>query len=84
MPTKVIFETSKDGKNFTRLGEIITQTDPKEWDSIVEDYEVNTSEEAQYIRIIAKNTGICPPWHKGAGNKAWIFADEIVINKELQ
>ncbi|MEL7118797.1 MAG: GH92 family glycosyl hydrolase, partial [Bacteroidota bacterium] len=36
MPTKVVFETSKDGRIFTKLDEIITQTDPKEWDSIVE------------------------------------------------
>jgi hypothetical protein len=22
----------------------------------------------------------CPPWHKGAGGKAWLFIDEIVID----
>jgi putative alpha-1,2-mannosidase len=34
---------------------------------------------ARYIRMIARNRGICPPWHPGAGNKAMIFADEISI-----
>jgi len=24
-------------------------------------------------------TGTCPDWHKGAGGKAWIFADEIIV-----
>lgn len=35
--------------------------------------------QAQYVKITAKNIGICPKWHKGAGEKAWIFCDEIII-----
>jgi hypothetical protein len=37
------------------------------------------SRSARYIRVRAKNRGKCPPWHIGAGNKAWIFADEIIV-----
>lgn len=33
----------------------------------------------RYVHIVAKNMGICPDWHKGAGEKAWIFCDEINI-----
>jgi alpha-L-fucosidase len=36
---------------------------------------------ARYIRMVAKNRGVCPAWHPGTGNKAWIFADEIEINQ---
>ena len=28
---------------------------------------------------VAENRGRCPDWHPGAGEKAWIFADEITI-----
>lgn len=35
--------------------------------------------QGRYVRITAKNIGTCPPWHPGAGGKAWIFADEIII-----
>jgi hypothetical protein len=35
--------------------------------------------EARYIRILAKSIGSCPEWHVGAGEKAWLFADEIII-----
>ena len=35
---------------------------------------------ARYVRILAKNLGKCPDWHKGAGGKAWLFADEISIS----
>ncbi len=35
--------------------------------------------EARYIRVIAKNIGECPDGHPGAGGKAWLFVDEIVV-----
>ncbi len=34
---------------------------------------------ARYVRIRAKNTGRCPSWHQGSGEKAWLFADEIIV-----
>ena len=34
---------------------------------------------SRYIRIQAINRKACPDWHDGAGGKAWIFADEIVV-----
>jgi predicted alpha-1,2-mannosidase len=33
----------------------------------------------RYVRITGKNVAICPEWHKGAGGKAWIFTDEVII-----
>jgi len=35
---------------------------------------------ARYIKVKAKNIGICPDWHNGAGKNAWLFVDEIFIN----
>jgi hypothetical protein len=34
---------------------------------------------ARYVRVRAKNVGVCPAWHPGAGGKAWIFVDEIIV-----
>lgn len=34
---------------------------------------------ARYIKVHAKNVGLCPPGHIGAGDKAWLFADEIIV-----
>ncbi len=36
--------------------------------------------EVQYIRILAKPVGVLPAWHRGKGDKAWIFTDEIFVN----
>jgi hexosaminidase len=35
--------------------------------------------EARYVRVTAKSIGRCPSWHPGAGGKAWLFADEIIV-----
>lgn len=34
---------------------------------------------ARYVKIHAFNVGICPPWHPGSGEKAWLFTDEIIV-----
>jgi hypothetical protein len=38
------------------------------------------STRARYVRVRARNVGACPPWHPGAGGKAWLFVDEIAVN----
>ena len=45
-------------------------------------YEINSPSilKARYVKIAAKNLGVCPAWHPGAGGKAWLFMDEIIIN----
>ncbi|HLB01412.1 MAG TPA: TIM-barrel domain-containing protein, partial [Bacteroidota bacterium] len=32
-----------------------------------------------HIRLRANNTGVLPVWHASAGNRAWVFADEIIV-----
>ena len=33
----------------------------------------------RFLKVIARNTGVCPTWHSAAGKPAWLFADEIVV-----
>jgi len=35
---------------------------------------------ARYVRVSAKNLGVCPSWHLGR-REAWMFVDEIVVDK---
>ena len=35
--------------------------------------------QARYVRMVAKNMGICPEWAPGAGEKAWMFCDEVIV-----
>ena len=34
---------------------------------------------ARFVKVLAVNIGKCPEWHSGAGEPAWLFADEIII-----
>jgi len=45
----------------------------------VQDYTINCSTNARYIRVKAKNIGVCPKGHAGEGKPAWLFVDEIII-----
>ena len=41
--------------------------------------EVPGNYNCRYVRVIAKNYGIIPSGNPGAGEKAWLFADEIEV-----
>ena len=80
MPTQIMFETSTDGVNFTQVANIKTDVPPEEMTAIIKTYQTDiTPTKARYVRVTAKNLGKIPAWHAGAGNDAFIFVDEILI-----
>lgn len=83
LPVKVSFEYSVDGISFTKFGEDSFSVDPQKTPDVTHDYSVNSDSpvKARYIRVLAENMKTLPEWHPGAGYRAWIFADEIVIEK---
>jgi predicted alpha-1,2-mannosidase len=80
MPLEVTFQISTDGKRFTTVGVEKSKIEPTQKGTILHNFSTPAlRQKAYYVRVIAKNRGVCPTWHLGAGDKAWIFADEIVI-----
>lgn len=79
MPEKVTFYASTNGQKFTELGTVESNISPKERGVILKDFSLQTDTKAKYIKVVANNRGFCPDYHKGAGGKCWIFADEILI-----
>jgi len=78
-PEWVSFSVSSDGRKFKKL-HTIKINPAKKTDDSIRNVSANTKNiKTRYIRIQAKNTAICPEWHKGAGGKAWLFIDEILI-----
>lgn len=78
LPGEVLFEGSTDGLQFTHLGTTQNKTD-RNTREIIKDFSVALdSKKLRYIRVTAKN-GRCPEGHSGAGQPAWLFADEIII-----
>jgi len=79
MPLEVEFFTSKNGKKFKSAGKVVNDISPKEQGSIIKNFGVKTSRKARYVKVVAKNRGVCPTFHKGAGGKCWVFVDEVVV-----
>ena len=80
-PPQLEYFISKDGVEFRSIGVLTAPVSPKDVDNLVKYYTINLPIKAktQFVKVVAKNMGSCPEWHPGAGGKAWIFADEIII-----
>ncbi len=80
MPLAVKFAISPDNKNYTWLPPVKNTVDERANGTIIRDFTAKLDgKHARYIKVQAVNRGNCPAWHPGAGNKAWIFVDEISI-----
>jgi predicted alpha-1,2-mannosidase len=79
-PTQVEFFVSMDGAQYKSVGIVKNDVPLKKPDVMIQDLVKKLNGiKAQYVKVIATNIGKCPDWHLGAGGKAWIFADEIII-----
>jgi len=81
MPTKVDYYSSLDNVNFTLIGTIENNLDPKFDENKIQNFEYKSPKEikAKYIKVKAYNFGKLPEWHQGFGGDAFIFIDEITI-----
>jgi hypothetical protein len=81
MPQRVEFFVSTDGLEFTRVAIINNSLGEKDEGVTIRDFKAAfKKKKVRYIRILAVNRGVCPDWHAGAGQKAWIFIDEAGVN----
>jgi predicted alpha-1,2-mannosidase len=83
MPTKVEYYTSNDNVNFTFVGSVTNEVDPKQTDNTIKNFEFKSAKvlKARYIKIKATNFGKLPDWHQGfpSNGDAYIFVDEIEV-----
>jgi hexosaminidase len=80
MPRFVEYAISNDGEDFNTVASVKNEIPIDYPDAIIKEFRANVPDaKARYIKVSAKNIGVCPPNHPGAGGKAWIFVDEIVV-----
>ncbi|NOU46592.1 MAG: glycoside hydrolase family 92 protein [Bacteroidales bacterium] len=80
MPQYVEFQVSLDGEQYESLGKIYNNVSEKENGGVVQRFVKKTDNQlVRYVKVIGLNRGLCPDWHIGKGEPAWLFADEIVI-----
>jgi hypothetical protein len=80
-PIETEYLISDDGINFTSIGKVNASVSPKNVELQIKRYEISlpVKTKLRFIKIAAKNIGVCPDWHPAAGGKAWIFSDEITV-----
>lgn len=81
LPAAVTLHLSVDGTTWHEAG---TRTlDPAVQPDAASRQEVRVAaapgSRARWVRVVARGGRILPPWHSGAGQRAWIFADEIEV-----
>jgi len=70
----------ENGETFSKQGSLSESDIKLQSIGNLNTFVLNTASfESQYLKIIVHNTGICPIGNAGAGNKAWLFVDEIII-----
>jgi hexosaminidase len=81
LPRWVEISLSEDGNTFSAPHRIETTLTTEDQGNETVDYFTTFPEgKARLVRVVAGSQGICPPWHPGAGGKAWMFCDEVVID----
>jgi len=79
LPLNLQIAVSADGQSWEQFT-VKNAVSPEAEGVIIRDFSVHLDKvPARYIRIIAENRGVCPAGHPGAGEKAWIFSDEVII-----
>ena len=79
LPGAVTFFVSDDRTNWRLVGEL--KSPPEQTERVLtKDFACIVAKvKTRYVRVVAKNVGISPSWHPGAGEKAWLFTDEIFV-----
>ncbi|MCI0496410.1 discoidin domain-containing protein [candidate division KSB1 bacterium] len=79
-PRSVEYAVSQDGQNFQIVATFTYESNDNQPGNLIKEFAAKFSDvSARYLKVKAKNIGICPDWHAGAGGKAWLFVDEIVV-----
>ena len=79
---------SEEGEKFSAPVEAVLEIDPTSEEmnapqliTVTVPVEQNN---VRYVRIVAKNIGRVPAWHRAKGLRAWIMTDEIFVNEKVQ
>ncbi|MEJ8800743.1 glycoside hydrolase family 20 protein [Pontibacter sp. H249] len=80
LPAQIEYAVSEDGKNYKTV-KVITNPDPTAQEGILTrafDATIPATK-ARYIKVKATNVGVSPEKYPSAGQKTWLFADELMV-----
>jgi hexosaminidase len=79
-PKSVEVALSDDGVDYRPLPAVSGIETTRDPGAQLKDIRIDAAgAKSRFVRITARSIGLCPDWHSGAGQKAWLFADEIIV-----
>ncbi|MBH19215.1 MAG: glycosyl hydrolase family 92 [Crocinitomicaceae bacterium] len=81
LPKEVVFLGSLDGLKFKKICSLNHSIADNTSESVIKQFEQKLINpfKARFVKVKAKNYGLCPTWHLGSGGTSWLFFDEITI-----
>ncbi len=83
LPDYVIVAVSNDGEEWLDIDRADFEHSRNLEKTYIKQAKLRFSEYTKpkrYLKIYAKNMGVCPIGHPGEGKAAWLFVDELIIN----
>lgn len=78
-PKEIHFMVSKNGKDWFTTEIVKNEFALDKYGAYTQRISMKKNITTQYLRIVCKSAGTIPSWHLGAGNKSWLFLDEVII-----
>lgn len=79
-PKEIEISISDDGLSFAKISVLENEIPLKTSEDTIHGFKAQfDTVKTKYLKVVAKNHGPLPEWHKGAGKDAWVFVDEIVV-----
>jgi hypothetical protein len=82
LPEAIAIEASDDGETFRPAARLPLAAAAPGAGSTVESFSAAVGQPARFIRLRVQNLGTLPAGHPAAGQPAWLFVDEILVNPE--
>ena len=70
---------SEDGQNFTSLGKKTIDAEGLQGNTVETTMFSTPGAKGRYLKLVAQTFGAIPENASGAGNNAWLFLDEIIV-----
>ncbi|MEO6039510.1 MAG: family 20 glycosylhydrolase, partial [Saprospiraceae bacterium] len=79
-PRGVVVYGSTDGQNFTSLASHVIEAQVKPGSHVETVVLVTPDANLRYLKVVVQKFGVIPDGAPGAGEGAWVFVDEIIVD----
>lgn len=78
-PKRVTFWVSSDGVKYVKAGMESQLEENRSMPVGSRDFSSAIGRKGRYVKVVTDGLGLVPMWHGGAGTRAFVFMDEIVV-----